>query len=355
MQDHSDSLVQAAAISCLQQLHMFAPRHVNLSSLVPCLCVRQRQVEDNQQQFHFVLMLKPVSLLGCGTQVHLSSSHLLLRRAAVACLRQLAQREAAEVCEYAMSLAKRAGDSKDAAISQDNEGDSHILSEPRVKKSSVSLFLLCSLVKISTSQKPGWRVFCLECWTGRRTGSCVQTSTTLWDTCCRLLLWKSFLTGYTSARMSWQLRPVTGKSQICLQIVCSWLSDVTFFNIEIIPLHLIVGQLKPAFCRREDNCWMWCLLDVGGAVVFEVEKDEEDSEKKDEMDDDTMFTGLGEDDKSKPSVAPRWVTRVFAADCLCRIILLCENDKAHFDLAAARSAQAKNSKGSISRLLLQDL
>lgn len=90
---------------------------------------------------------------------------------------------------------------------------------------------------------------------------------------------------------------------------------------------------------------MCCLIDVGGAVVFEVEKDEEDSEKKDEMDDDTMFTGLGEDDKSKPSVAPRWVTRVFAADCLCRIILLCENDKAHFDLAAARSAQAKNSKG----------
>lgn len=76
-----------------------------------------------------------------------------------------------------------------------------------------------------------------------------------------------------------------------------------------------------------------------------MEKDEEDSEKKDEMDDDTMFTGLGEDDKSKPSVAPRWVTRVFAADCLCRIILLCETDKAHFDLAAARSAKAKNPKG----------
>ena len=28
----------------------------------------------------------------------------------MACLRQLAQREAAEVCEYAMSLAKNAGD-----------------------------------------------------------------------------------------------------------------------------------------------------------------------------------------------------------------------------------------------------
>lgn len=79
--------------------------------------------------------------------------------------------------------------------------------------------------------------------------------------------------------------------------------------------------------------------------MFEVEKDEEDTEKKDEMDDDTMFTSLGDVDKSKPSVAPRWVTRVFAADCLCRIILLCESDKAHFDLAAARSAKAKNPRG----------
>lgn len=86
--------------------------------------------------------------------------------------------------------------------------------------------------------------------------------------------------------------------------------------------------------------------EVGGAVTFEMGKDEEDSEKKDEMDDDIMFTALGEENKTKPSVAPRWVTRVFAADCLCRIILLCENaDKTHFDLAAARSAQAKNPKG----------
>lgn len=83
-------------------------------------------------------------------------------------------------------------------------------------------------------------------------------------------------------------------------------------------------------------------------MAFQVEKEEEDSEKKDEMDDDIMFTGLGEDDKTKPSVAPRWVTRVFAADCLCRIIHLCENaDKTHLDLAAARSAKAKNPKGEV--------
>lgn len=72
---------------------------------------------------------------------------------------------------------------------------------------------------------------------------------------------------------------------------------------------------------------------------------DEASEKKDEMDDDTMFTTLGDDDKSKPFVAPRWATRVFAADCLCRIIMLCENaDKAHFDLASARTLKLKNAK-----------
>uniref|UniRef100_A0A9L0SKJ5 HEAT repeat-containing protein 5B n=1 Tax=Equus caballus TaxID=9796 RepID=A0A9L0SKJ5_HORSE len=180
-QDHSDSLVQAAAISCLQQLHMFAPRHVNLSSLVPSLCV------------------------------HLCSSHLLLRRAAVACLRQLAQREAAEVCEYAMSLAKNAGDKESG-------------------------------------------------------GANMSTATPL----------------------------SSGK--------------------------------------------------------------DEESEKKDEMDDDTMFTTLGEEDKSKPFVAPRWATRVFAADCLCRIIHLCDNaDQAHFDLAMARSAKLRNPTNDLLVLHLSDL
>ncbi|XP_014249011.1 HEAT repeat-containing protein 5B isoform X1 [Cimex lectularius] len=75
MQDHRDPLVQAEATSCLQQLHLFAPRHVNLSSLVPNLCM------------------------------NLSSNHLLLRKAAVCCLRQLTQREAKEVCEHALTLA----------------------------------------------------------------------------------------------------------------------------------------------------------------------------------------------------------------------------------------------------------
>lgn len=101
MQDHPDSQVQAEAISCLQQLHLFAPRHVNLTTLVPHLCVS-------------VDLLTATSMWSimydryCFSYIQetLTSTHLLLRRAAVSCLRQLSQREAREVSEHAMSLAQ---------------------------------------------------------------------------------------------------------------------------------------------------------------------------------------------------------------------------------------------------------
>ncbi|RXM97146.1 HEAT repeat-containing protein 5B [Acipenser ruthenus] len=242
MQDHSDSLVQAAAISCLQQLHMFAPRHVNLSSLVPCLCV------------------------------HLCSSHLLLRRAAVACLRQLAQREAAEVCEYAMSLAKKAGDPKDST------GMNLNITETGLEG------VLFGMLDRETDKK-----------------------------------------------------------------LCSDIHDTLGHMLSSLAVEKLSHWLK--LCKDV----LAASIEAGAAVTLQVGK-EEDLEKKDEMDDDIMFTALGEDDKSMPSVAPRWVTRVFAADCLCRIILLCESaDKVHFDLAAARSAKLKNPKDDLLVLHLPDL
>ena len=77
MQNNPDALVQAEAIYCLQQLHIFAPDFLNLSIFIPQLCKT------------------------------LFSKHLLLRRASVACLRQLAQREAKEVCEHGLLEVKR--------------------------------------------------------------------------------------------------------------------------------------------------------------------------------------------------------------------------------------------------------
>jgi len=37
----------------------------------------------------------------------------------------------------------------------------------------------------------------------------------------------------------------------------------------------------------------------------------------------------------------RWPTRVFATDCLRKIIVACEEDPIHFDLEKAREARAK--------------
>ncbi|XP_058407411.1 HEAT repeat-containing protein 5B isoform X3 [Diceros bicornis minor] len=260
-QDHSDSLVQAAAISCLQQLHMFAPRHVNLSSLVPSLCV------------------------------HLCSSHLLLRRAAVACLRQLAQREAAEVCEYAMSLAKNAGD-------KESSGANINPFAPGVSSRS-DIHCRHRGVNITETGLEGLLFGMLDRETDRKLCSDIH------DTLGHML------------------------SSLAVEKLSHWLM----------------------LCKDV----LAASSDMSTATPLSSGKDEE-SEKKDEMDDDTMFTTLGEEDKSKPFVAPRWATRVFAADCLCRIIHLCENsDQAHFDLAMARSAKLRNPTNDLLVLHLSDL
>ena len=74
MQNHPDSFVQSEGIYCLQQLHIFAPNVVNLSTLVPFLCN---------------ILLSP---------------HLLLRKASIECLRQLAHREAKEISQWSKSI-----------------------------------------------------------------------------------------------------------------------------------------------------------------------------------------------------------------------------------------------------------
>ncbi|KAJ0009197.1 hypothetical protein NQD34_016612 [Periophthalmus magnuspinnatus] len=78
-------LVQSRSISCLQQLHMFCPAHVDLRYLVPSLCG---------------------ILLDSSQVVSLSHWSLLLRRSVISCLRQIVQRDALEVSELAVSLAK---------------------------------------------------------------------------------------------------------------------------------------------------------------------------------------------------------------------------------------------------------
>ena len=76
MQDSRDAMVRTGAINCFQQLQMFAPKHLDISSLVPILCEA------------------------------LESQHLFQRRAAASCLHQMTQIDANKVCEVAFLCGK---------------------------------------------------------------------------------------------------------------------------------------------------------------------------------------------------------------------------------------------------------
>ena len=77
---------------------------------------------------------------------------------------------------------------------------------------------------------------------------------------------------------------------------------------------------------------------VGGGEVEEGEDVEPD--------DDQAEFHAADDQTTHPAVQPRWPTRVFAAECVQRIIVACEGNKsAHFDLALAKEMQLTKSRG----------
>ncbi|XP_058149585.1 HEAT repeat-containing protein 5A isoform X3 [Dasypus novemcinctus] len=236
MQDNPDCLVQAQAISCLQQLHMFAPRHVNLSSLVSCLCV------------------------------NLCSPYLLLRRAVLACLRQLVQREAAEVSEHAVMLAK---------------GNREDLTPDAINIREVGLEgALLNLLDKETDQK-----------------LCHDIKETL----------NHILTYMAVEKLSFWIK-------LCKDVLAA---SAEFTSI---------------------------------ACVDTMQEEEGDKG------DDASVLTTRNDEKSHPFTNPRWATRVFAAECVCKIINQCENaDRAHFDIALAQEMKKKDSRNDFLVLHLADL
>lgn len=234
MQDHQDPLVQAEATGCLQQLHLFAPKHVNLSSLVPTLCQT------------------------------LSSNHLLLRKAAISCLRQLAQREAKEVCEHALTLASE---------SRDNNTVEGLL--------------------ITETGLPGVFFSMLD----------TETDTAL-------------------------IRDIHETLLSMLQILA------------------------------EDNLSQWlgmCKDVLTVATDEQVNEVTADVGEETDADDQTEFHA--ESSSSHPAVQPRWPTRVFAMECVRKIIGVCETSKkaGHLDLVQAREIQQNSGKNNCLILHLSDL
>ncbi|XP_025942256.1 HEAT repeat-containing protein 5A isoform X1 [Apteryx rowi] len=235
MQDNPDCLVQAQAISCLQQLHMFAPRHVNLSSLVSCLCV------------------------------NLCSSYLLLRRAVVACLHQLVQREAAEVSEYAVALVK--------------ESREDFTPDVNVREIGLEGALLGLLDKELDQRL------------------CQDIKDTL----------SHMLTSMAVEKLSFWLK-------LCKDV----LAASADFN-----------------------------------TVASVDTTQEEETAK--ADDVSVLTSASVE-RSHPFSNPRWSTRVFAAECVCKIISQCENaDSAHFDITLAQERKQRDSRDDFLVLHLSDL
>ncbi|XP_014635911.1 PREDICTED: HEAT repeat-containing protein 5A isoform X2 [Ceratotherium simum simum] len=244
MQDHPDCLVQAQAISCLQQLHMFAPRHVNLSSLVGCLCE---------------------ILLDNSVLVNLCSPYLLLRRAVLACLRQLVQREAAEVSEHAVMLAK--------------ESREELTPDANIREVGLEGTLLTLLDK-ETDQR-----------------LCQDIKETL----------NHMLTSMAVDKLSFWLK-------LC----------------------------KDVLAASADFTAVTCV-------------DTMQEEEGDKGDDASVLTNRS-GDQSHAFTNPRWVTRVFAAECVCRIINQCENaHSAHFDIALAQEMRKRDSRDDFLVLHLADL
>lgn len=238
MQDHQDPLVQAEATGCLQQLHLFAPRHVNLSSLVPTLCRT------------------------------LSSNHLLLRKAAISCLRQLAQREAREVCEHALTLASESRDHNTV------EG-----------------------LLITETGLPG--------------------------------VFFSMLDTETDAAL---IKDIHETILSMLQVLAS------------------------------DNLSQWLgickdVLTITSDYIEEQNAGVNDGDENEVEADDDQVEFHAEDSASHPAVQPRWPTRVFAAECVRKIISACEanSNRPHFDLIQAKEMQTSKAKSDFLVMHLQDL
>ncbi|XP_050428188.1 HEAT repeat-containing protein 5B isoform X2 [Adelges cooleyi] len=242
MQDHEDPLVQAESTVCLQELHLFTPKHVNLTGLVWTLCQ------------------------------NLSNSHLLLRKAAVSCLRQLSQREAKEVCEIADSFVK----SNENNIRED--------------------FFL------TDSGLPGVLFNMLDTETDK------QLIKDIHDTLISMLQMLA-------------VENLTKWINLCKSVLAVS-SDVNNKEID----------------KSDGNI---------------MNDDEETGDDQDEFQMENK-----EQESIKRKHQPRWPTRVFAVQCICRIISTCykeSNAAPHFNLSLAKELSFTNNKGDYLILHLSDL
>ncbi|XP_045484531.1 HEAT repeat-containing protein 5B isoform X1 [Pieris rapae] len=224
---------RAEATGCLQQLQMFAPRHINIHTLVPALC------RD------------------------LSSPELSVRIAALCCLRQLSQKEAGEVCKYAM-LAK-----------------DHVPAKPY----------------------------------------------------CGVVITETGLPGALFAYLDIE-RDETALSHARDTLTCCLLAAAAN------------GTIKE-----------WLALAKRVLTIKLEDSNNPDTDLDAEGDDDQAEFHAESEESTHPAVQPRWPTRVFAMECIQKIMSACEatGDAAHFDLVKAKERLRMDPNGDYLSLHLSDL
>lgn len=91
----------------------------------------------------------------------------------------------------------------------------------------------------------------------------------------------------------------------------------------------------------------YCLIFIG----FLDKKDKDDDDDDEEEEEGGQMT-LNEAPETHPKVSPRWPTRIFATECVRKIIGVCETERAHIDLALARELRQETGEGLYAILLL---
>eukprot|EP01117_Protostelium_nocturnum_P008240 TRINITY_DN2940_c0_g1_i3.p1 TRINITY_DN2940_c0_g1~~TRINITY_DN2940_c0_g1_i3.p1 ORF type:complete len:1915 (+),score=660.86 TRINITY_DN2940_c0_g1_i3:207-5951(+) len=123
--------------------------------------------------------------------------------------------------------------------------------------------------------------------------------------------------------------------QLCKQMVCT--SSRSFTEVEEKEVEGSVPLEEKQSQNNKSN-------EIGG-------------QSSDQGGDDQSLTGGNADDsKDDSGFVPRWHTKLFSMECICRLFNVVESEKTHFDLSAARQFQSQhNGKGDFMVFNVPDL
>jgi len=84
-------------------------------------------------------------------------------------------------------------------------------------------------------------------------------------------------------------------------------------------------------------CAAAAAVHVIDASTLNSPAEDTDAAAKEDEDDEGLNVRHTDADASRSTVAPRWPTRVFAIECMRKVMAVCDGNDNHFSLAAAKS------------------